>query len=102
MDNCPVHMGVETAAICFEHNVILIYLPAYSPDLNPIEKSFDIVTNHFIRSQELNRDDLDQDEEIERIYLQIMYSLTPKLMTELFSGAGYFCDFNSIWVLFGS
>lgn len=84
MDNCPVHMGVETATVCFDKGVILIYLPTYSPDLNPIEKSFDVVKNHFIRSQEMNQDQLDQAEDIEVIYLEIMYSLTPELMTELF------------------
>ena len=38
MDNAAFHKGDEILEIAEEFGVNIIYLPAYSPDLNPIEK----------------------------------------------------------------
>lgn len=38
MDNAAFHKGNEILEIAEEFGVNIIYLPAYSPDLNPIEK----------------------------------------------------------------
>jgi hypothetical protein len=40
LDNARIHHGGLIEEICEEYGVLLIYLPAYSPDFNPIEKSF--------------------------------------------------------------
>ena len=38
LDNASFHKSVELAAIADDFEIKIIYLPAYSPDLNPIEK----------------------------------------------------------------
>ena len=40
LDNAKVHHGSRLASLCDAANFLLIYLPPYSPDLNPIEKVF--------------------------------------------------------------
>lgn len=38
LDNASFHKDSELQTIADDYGVIIIYLPAYSPDLNPIEK----------------------------------------------------------------
>ncbi len=38
LDNAAFHKSLELLEIAAENNVQIIFLPAYSPDLNPIEK----------------------------------------------------------------
>ena len=38
MDNASFHKGDEILEIADRFGINIIYLPAYSPDLNPIEK----------------------------------------------------------------
>ena len=40
MDNCAIHKKDELLPLCAEAGVILLFLPPYSPDYNPIEYSF--------------------------------------------------------------
>lgn len=40
MDNHSTHHSEAIREMCIEYRVILLYLPPYSPDLNPIEQSF--------------------------------------------------------------
>ena len=40
MDNASIHHSEELSELCARYGVILLYLPAYSPDMNPIEQSF--------------------------------------------------------------
>ncbi len=40
MDNLPAHKGDEVAALIKAQQATLMYLPPYSPDLNPIELAF--------------------------------------------------------------
>jgi hypothetical protein len=40
MDNHSIHHSEELLEICAAHGVVLLYLPAYSPDMNPIKQSF--------------------------------------------------------------
>ena len=48
MDTLAAHRDARFAAACIERGVRLIYLPPYSPDLNPIERR--------LQSQELYRE----------------------------------------------
>lgn len=43
MDNASVHHGEEVADLTASVGALLIFLPAYSPDLNPIEEAFSSV-----------------------------------------------------------
>ena len=38
MDNASFHKGDDIVEIAEKYQINIIYLPAYSPDLNPIEK----------------------------------------------------------------
>jgi len=40
MDNCRIHHKQLLQAYCDSMNVMLVFLPAYSPELNPIEQLF--------------------------------------------------------------
>jgi transposase len=40
MDNLPAHKGKDVEELLASVGVKVLYLPAYSPDLNPIELSF--------------------------------------------------------------
>ena len=40
MDNLPAHKPKRVRELIEERGCELIYLPAYSPDLNPIEEAF--------------------------------------------------------------
>ncbi len=40
MDNASFHKGSETAALIRGSGASLLFLPPYSPELNPIEKDF--------------------------------------------------------------
>lgn len=40
MDNASFHKGSQTAAFIRDSGASLLFLPPYSPELNPIEKDF--------------------------------------------------------------
>ena len=40
MDNGPFHKGAKTAELIARKGATLLFLPSYSPDLNPIEHDF--------------------------------------------------------------
>ena len=42
MDNASVHRKLEIIALCAQFNVLVLFLPPYSYDFNPIEKAFHI------------------------------------------------------------
>lgn len=43
MDNAPFHKKVEIRRILKKQGHVVLFLPAYSPDFNPIENSFGII-----------------------------------------------------------
>ena len=45
MDNLSAHKGERVRALLEERGVELLYLPPYSPDLNPIEEAFAKIKN---------------------------------------------------------
>jgi transposase len=50
MDNLPVHHAKIVREFLGEHNVPHLFLPPYSPELNPIEEAFSKI-KHFVRKQ---------------------------------------------------
>jgi transposase len=46
MDNHPVHCAKIVLRFLAEHNVPFVYLPPYSPELNPIEEAFSKIKHH--------------------------------------------------------
>ncbi|MGF2635175.1 transposase [Acinetobacter johnsonii] len=39
LDNASIHKGEKIDQLALQYNARLMYLSAYSPDLNPIEKA---------------------------------------------------------------
>lgn len=50
MDNLPVHHAKIVSHFLKEHNVSHLFLPPYSPELNPIEEAFSKI-KHCVRKQ---------------------------------------------------
>jgi transposase len=40
LDNAAIHKSARLSSLCEEHSVLLVFLPPYSPDYNPIEATF--------------------------------------------------------------
>jgi hypothetical protein len=85
LDNAAVHHGGRVREICETHGVLLVYLPPYSPDMNPIEKVFSVLKSRLKRAQILTG--TDEDTDIVMNFLSHM--VTPELMESLFLGSGY-------------
>ena len=49
LDNLATHRNVEAARTLREHGCWFLYLPPYSPDLNPIEQAFSKLKAHLRR-----------------------------------------------------
>ena len=46
MDNCSVHYVQEVRDLLRQSGILLLFLPAYSPDLNPAEEAFSYVKGY--------------------------------------------------------
>ena len=53
MDNCSIHHTQDVADLFQRAGILLIYLPPYSPDLNPIELAFGFVKAYLKEHQDL-------------------------------------------------
>jgi transposase len=53
MDNCSIHHTQEVADLFLQAGILLIFLPPYSPDLNPIELAFGYVKGYLKEHQDL-------------------------------------------------
>lgn len=56
MDNASIHKNKKTREIIENAGHILLYLPPYSPDFNPIEKFFGVL-KRIMKNSELNLED---------------------------------------------
>jgi transposase len=55
MDNAPFHPPKKLKNPCRRHGMGLLFLPAYSPDYNPIEKSWANMKRALINNSNLRR-----------------------------------------------
>ena len=46
LDNCSVHHIHEVKDLLHQAGIVVLYLPPYSPDLNPIEEAFNYVKSY--------------------------------------------------------
>lgn len=46
MDNCSVHHIVEVRDLLHKAGILVLFLPPYSPDLNPAEEAFTYVKSN--------------------------------------------------------
>ena len=47
LDNASFHKGARTRELIEKSEYNLLYLPPYSPDLNPIENQWAVLKNHY-------------------------------------------------------
>ncbi|KAI7966616.1 hypothetical protein MJO29_002364 [Puccinia striiformis f. sp. tritici] len=85
MDNATLHHGGEVANLCDQQGVLLLYLPPYSSDMNPIEKVFSVLKSQLKRRQILTGTSEDA-EIIKNVLPEIV---TPQLMSSLFRSSNY-------------
>lgn len=57
MDNASFHHSDRIKELCSEAGVKLLYLPPYSPDLNPIEEFFSELKSYIKRNWKLYEDE---------------------------------------------
>ena len=51
MDNCSVHHTDEVTGLLQDSGILVLYLPPYSPDFNPIEETFSYV-KHYLKEHD--------------------------------------------------
>jgi transposase len=83
MDNLAPHKSSQTLALIAQAGAEVRFLPAYSPDLNPIEKMWSKVKNH-LRSAEART----QTALIEAIG-RALQTITPQDALNWFASCGY-------------
>jgi transposase len=83
MDNLPAHKNAAVRRLIEAAGAELRYLPAYSPDLNPIEQAFSKLKAHLRKAQERSLDTLWQ-----RIG-KLLNLFQPSECANFFANAGY-------------
>jgi hypothetical protein len=114
LDNCAIHKSPEVRAMAearyvgfqllpstgsysnkiLPSGVVLVYLPSYSPDYNPIELSFSKMKAGVKREAEaaitmLNQRDEDAEANIHAMLFRHVYSVTPDDARGYFQHCGY-------------
>ena len=90
VDNASIHKVAGIRELVEEHGMRLLFLPAYSPDLNPIELTFSSI-KAWLRT---NRDCVNQEMQSEEgsVYnalWQAVYSVTPEKARGWYKHCGY-------------
>lgn len=88
MDNARIHHTDLIEAMCREAGILLIFLPAYSPDLNPIEEAFSVMKQK-IQHEQVWETMIDKSDYMQNVAGRVM---TRKLLRTLFSNSGYAND----------
>ena len=83
MDNLVPHKSAETLALLAQVQTSALFLPAYSPDLNPIEKMWSKVKNHLRGTEARSL------VELESAIAAALQSVTPQDARGWFNSCGY-------------
>ncbi len=83
MDNLRAHHDRRVAGACRRHGVRVLYLPPYSPDLNPIEPAWALQKQHVRKVAPRTADHL------RRVARRARYRVTPRHCRRWFGHAGY-------------
>jgi transposase len=83
MDNLRAHHDPRVGPLCRRHGVRVMYLPPYSPDLNPIEPGWALEKQHVRKHAPRTADDL------RRIARRARHRVTPQHCRRWFAHAGY-------------
>jgi hypothetical protein len=66
--------------------VVLVYLPPYCPELNPIEYCFSVIKSHFRRAGILANSGVDAEWPIKETAFN---AITPELLAPLYANSSY-------------
>jgi transposase len=83
MDNLPAHHDRRVGPVCRRHGVRLLYLPLYSPDLNPIEPGW------ALQKQQVRKHAPRTADHLRRVARRARYRITPRHCRQWFAHAGY-------------
>lgn len=83
MDNLPVHKVVGIQELIEAQGAKLIYLPPYSPDLNPIEKCWSKIKTYLRAAKARTR------EELEQALREVLLMITEEDVQGWFRSCGY-------------
>jgi transposase len=83
LDNLPTHKGKGVAEAVEERDARVLYLPAYSPDFNPIEQVFSKIKN------ELRRRELRTIPALENAFGESLDWFNPAQRQNYFANSGY-------------
>ena len=86
MDNLPAHKGVGAQQAIEAAGATLLFLPAYSPDFNPIENAFSKLKTALRKATARTVDDL------WRVIGEAIDTFTPNECQNYFVACGYDCD----------
>jgi transposase len=86
MDNAQIYYNGRVAEILESQGCLLLYLPPYSPDLNPIEKGFSIYKSAVKQFEQL-RTDGDNNYDVINEFVCLVFTLD--IIKKLFRGSGY-------------
>jgi transposase len=83
MDNLPAHKVKGIRELIEARGAFLIYLPPYSPDLNPIEKCWSKIKTYLKRAKARTR------AELEKAFAEALLLVSPKDAEGWFRSCGY-------------
>ena len=83
MDNLPAHHAPQVAPACRAHGVRVVYLPPYSPDLNPIEPGW------ALQKQYVRRHAPRHPVALRRVARQARFRVTERHASNRFVHSGY-------------
>jgi transposase len=86
MDNLPAHKSAAIGQAIEACGATLLYLPPYSPDLNPIENAFAKFKAHIRKAAARTI------EALETAAADALQAFNPTECANLFAHAGYACD----------
>jgi transposase len=86
MDNLPAHKGPAIGHAIEACGATLLYLPPYSPDLNPIENAFAKFKAHIRKTAARTI------EALETATAEALQTFKPTECANFFAHAGYACD----------
>jgi len=85
MDNCSIHHTSEVRSFLNDVGVPVLYLPPYSPDLNPIEELFSYIKHYLVLHDDLIQVIRDKT----TVVTAAFDSITPQVCVKWIEHAGY-------------
>lgn len=83
MDNLRAHHDRRVRPACRRHGIDVVYLPPYSPDLNPIEPGW------ALQKQQVRKHAPRTATDLRRVARRARYRITPRHCHQWFTHAGY-------------